>query len=128
MNNIMNLLNIIINDFKNVNYDLRSNSLFLLVFLLSIFVIVNNKTSKYKLLNILNNKMMLYPIILIIILSYYILVTDLSIIKDKYLKRRIKLACRRALISLIIAFYAYTEVLIYPFILIFFTSYFLNIE
>lgn len=128
MNNIMNLFNIIITDLKKIGHDSKIYLIFFLVFLLSMFVIVNNKTSKYKLLDILNNKMILYPIILIIILSYYILITDLSIVKDKDLKRRLKNACKHALIALIIAFYAYTENIILPFILIFFTSYFLNIE
>lgn len=93
----------------------------LAIVIVSIYIIkLKNKNNK--LLEFTKNKFFVIFNILLIFLLYYVLI----VLDNKYIK--LKNALKQSFIAYIIALYAYFDLLIAPFILVFIISYFFHIE
>ena len=93
----------------------------ILTVLIVTFFIIKSKNNT-KLLELTKNKFFILFNILLIFSLYYILI----VLDNKYIK--LKNAIKQSFVAYIIALYAYFDLLIAPFILVFIISYFFHIE
>ena len=93
----------------------------ILTLLIVTFFIIKSKNNT-KLLELTKNKFFILFNILLIFSLYYILI----VLDNKYIK--LKNAIKQSFVAYIIALYAYFDLLIAPFILVFIISYFFHIE
>ena len=122
---------------KNINFPQNNNRIMYYLIFSSFYIlcyirIVNSKELNKKLIELCSNSFVVFLLLLIIVVSEYIINTDLELLNFLNLseknKIKLKTSCFHALVAFIVAFLGYFDFIIEVFIFIFILTFYVKYD